>query len=214
MSATCPACNTPLSSESINVAADTALCRTCNHFTTYSSIIHAPLADLISCPPEGCIVHSNHNAWIIRSTTITWRALFYVPFALFWNLIVGGMAIGILASNPPPAVLILSLHLGAGAYIAWIALCSLFGDNQVRFEGDHVYISGGISKLRWELKRRRDEIDGVREHITHNRNGTTTYLMLTGARPVKFGSLLNDAKRHYVHAVIAAKLAQTGTRQT
>lgn len=208
MPAICPACSSFIAADDINVAADTAFCRACGHSTAFSAIIHAPTAGLYSAPPDHCDVQEDGVRWRAVASTRSWRFFPTVLFALLWNGFLVILVAGFFTTHAPLFVLaFLSGHLGAGAFMAWTAARMAVGDVDITIENDEVIVGSGIGPLRWRHRRPFRDIRSVRqEPKPRSMFGATTVIVLEGPRPLKFGALLNDERRQFLHAAFASRL--------
>lgn len=212
MPATCNACGSNIDTQDINVQADTALCRHCGTASSYSALVHAPTAGMYTAPPAGCHVEDLGARWRAVASTRSWRAVPIAGFATLWNgflcLFLGGI---LFSTKGPPLfiVLFLSGHIAVGVYVAWQAICLIVGDVEVVIENGVISVGSGVGPLRRRRRRPFSEVRGVRVEAANHRARQITpgqAIVLDGPSPLKFGSLLNDERRQFLHAVLAAEL--------
>jgi hypothetical protein len=205
----CPACDDPIRPEDINVQADTALCRSCGHATSYSVIVHAPIVSVHSAPPDGCDVQEHEGRWRAVASTRSWRAIPLGIMAIFWNGIVFTFAGSLFFAVPGATkllVILLAGHLAAGMFVAWTAFCYAFGDVEVVIENGEVSVGTGAGPLRIPRRRALTDIRGIRQDTRPRSPFGTHVLVLDAPKPLKFGGFLKDERRYFLYAAIAARL--------
>lgn len=211
MPALCSACGSAIAIEDINVQRDTAVCRRCGYATSYSAIVHAPVASLYTAPPEGCHIDILGERWRVMASTRNWMFFPTLGFTLVWNAFLAVFVIGMF-KNPKgtPCIAFLSLHFAAGIYMIVQTLCYAIGHVEAVIESDVLTLSTGIGPLCWRRRRWLADIRGVREDTQRAKVGMrgsmATYLILDGPEPLKFGSQLNDTRRQFMHAAIAGRI--------
>lgn len=205
MTTYCPACNSAIGRDDVNVSADTALCRACGHATTYSSLVHAPTSGVTTSPPDGCHVEEVGGHWRAVASCRAWQFFVILPGAVFWNGVVGGF-LGVAFSNAPWGLLLLvplAGHIGVGGYLLWMLVCLAMGDVEVMIDEDLVSTSTGFGTVRRRFRRPLRDVRTVRVDADRTRRKC---LVLDGVRPLKFGVLLRDDRRQFLHAAIAGEL--------
>jgi hypothetical protein len=209
----CPSCNSPIPPPDINVQSNTALCRRCGLTTSFSSLVHAPTTGLYTGPPDGCHLETIGGRWRANAFTRSWHAIPLLAFAAGWNSFLVAFATGMISRGAYPCLLLLSLHGAAGIYILTLGLCAALGDIDVTEQHGIIEVSTGIGPARWKRRRLFADITSIRETtIQRGRGGPVTCLLLDGPEPLKFGTQLPEKRRYFLHAAIAAHLAERTQR--
>lgn len=212
LSARCPACDSPLPPDDINVSTDTALCRACGHTTSYSVIVHAPVQSIHSAPPEGCDVQESAGVWRAVATMRSLRCIPLGIFAILWNGLLLVFAITfLLSSGAPFLVVLISGHAAAGAFIAWTAACFAFGEVEVKIEAAELSVSAGFRPMRFTRRRKLAEIRGLRQETRPRSPFGQQVLVIDAPKPIRFGGLLSDQRRYFLYAVLASRLRAPST---
>jgi hypothetical protein len=170
---------------------------------------------MYTCPPEGCDISERDGKVLARATTHSWRVVPAAGFALFWNCIVLVFAAGVISGKVPWFVLILmSGHIGVGVYLIAVVCMYAAGDVEVSIDGQCITVSTGVAKIRRSRRRELGEVREVRVETKYGRRGSnTTELVLDGPKPLKFGGFLNDERRGFLHAVVAAEVYKRGMQR-
>lgn len=218
MPSPCPACGTDIPVADINVQMDTAICRACGHATAYSAIVHAPVLSVHTAPPDGCDVQNDGVRWRAVATTRSWRAIPLYFFAtIWWGFLSIFIGLSFTAGKASTLIILfMSGHIAAGVFVVLTALCYTFGTTEVIIERDLLTVSLGFGGIRRRWSRPVGEIRGVRRAIAtsggwqfnFSRGHLADCLEIEGPKPLKFGSLLSDERRQFMHAAMAAELAR------
>ena len=83
----CPACQRPISADSINVAKDVTVCPACNEAFALSALVaEGRQTDFqLREPPSGAWFRTEMNGWELGATTRHPIAFFLVPFMCVWS---------------------------------------------------------------------------------------------------------------------------------
>jgi len=138
----------------------------------------------------------------------SWTAIAIAPFAVIWNTFLAGI-IATAFHSPSGGwgvLAFLSLHLFAGLVLVGLFGCYSAGDVEVRARDGMLTVSTGVGPLRWDRRRRLQDVRSVRYFAQANR--PVRCLVLDCPRPLRFGMLLNSERRSFLHAAIQEKLRQ------
>jgi len=210
MPVTCPQCRTEIPLADVNVATDIALCRRCG--TTYSfaelQLDRDETAGVdLARPPRGAWLRRQANEFEVGATTRSFAALILIPFTLVWA---GGSMGGLYGTQIShhkfdlfQSLFGLPFLLGSVALVA-LSLMTTLGKVVVRASGDQGVVFVGVGPLGWTRKFRRSEIKMARVAMSkwQQNNRNVPQLELDGPVPIRFGSGLTEARRHFMLAAL------------
>jgi len=174
---TCPSCGTGLPPSALSNALQAARCPTCNTLVDLA----APGSRLapreerrgaLAAPiPEKWKVDEGPRTLTARWSWFTWTALIMVPFTLFWNGILAGMAFGVTEGGAHPERLLIGLavpHVWVGLGLAYGTLATFVNSTTVK-AGDGV-ISVRKGPLPW-LGNRSIPVDELKQLFVVEKRG-------------------------------------------
>lgn len=208
----CPACDRPLPPEQINVRTDLALCAACGELSRVSELSADPpeiaaTADL--APPRGAWHRAGVDLQIYGATTRHAVAFMLVPFTLVWG---GGSLGGIFGTafakggfHPILFLFGLPFLVGTIALTGFTAL-AVAGKVEVRLRGREGEVFTGVGPIGWRRRFDLGHVEHIREEAGHNTHpGSRGWcIQLDGRQRLRFGSGLNDERRHYLLRVLRA----------
>lgn len=215
MKITCPACNSPIRASQMNVATDVAVCEGCQETFSISSVLGAGKGvpeefDQFN-PPRGAWFEDTGVGWRVGSTTRSAAAFFLVPFMCVWSGFSLGGIYGMQIVNGE-FNLFLSLFgipfLLGTLLFGSIAVMTVCGRTMVTVEGSEGRIFAGVGPVGWTRRFDWSSITAVEEDFMgYYQSGSSGHVIaLVGQTRLKFGSMLNDARRYYVLQVLRRQL--------
>ena len=210
----CPRCGRELSLDDVNVASDLALCRPCGSAFKAGELIRSCAEPPVDPdrPPRGAWYEETFDGFRVGATTRSCIALFLVPFLCVWS---GGSLGGIYGSQVvrgrfDPGMSLFGIPFVLGTILfGGLALMTVFGRNDVMVEGDEGVLFTGVGPIGWRRRFAWSEVTGVAEQTRYNSKGSPSReIRLSGARPLTFGSLLSEARRQFLLAILRRKLLQ------
>lgn len=200
----CPTCQATINPDDVNVAADTAFCRSCNFPFAFSSIVHSPPSSAQQfAQPSGTWDRDDGMERRIGASIRSRLAFFFVPFFLLWSGFSVGMIYGpqlwnrsfdLTRSLMGIPFLFGSLILGS------VALILAFGRIEVRIRADDGRVMSGAGPLSWTRRFRVSDVTGIREAfsgITQNGRPLPN-LVLDAGRAISFGASLTSPRRQFM----------------
>ena len=184
-------------------------------------------------PPEGAWFVSDGSSAVIGATNRNLvNGVGFLFFALFWNGLLSVFVVFAIAGTlhhlhvplpgwfPMPKMegggemdvgmtvflwLFLTPFIGIGLIVAGAVLSSFFGRTEVRIANSQAIIFNGIGAVGWKRRFDCSQIKSVKQHRSHNSEGsdTLTILMETRAgKQIKFGSMLSSERRQFILAAL------------
>jgi hypothetical protein len=145
----CPRCGQAIGGGEVDLASQRAVCRVCSEVVSLALPPAAqPSVALAPVPPAGALYRPTDLSWIEEPcdagawrVTFTASRLVAVPllfFALFWDGCLVFWYAMALKAGPPPAIMVLFplIHVAAGVFITYLALCALLNRTTVRIDRD------------------------------------------------------------------------------
>lgn len=193
MKLACPSCGLPVPGADVDLARDRGVCRSCGELFPLSAAkpeSGLALATDALKSPQATVLRPTELRWTERGSgadfvgTLTpsrWMAVPLLGFAAVWNgflLVWYSAAFGFGGSKGGTAVMVLwfpLLHVGAGLFVTYQALCALFNsatftlcDGRFRFRRGPIPERGGVDQ-------RLDEIERVSilPHTTQGQRGAS-----------------------------------------
>lgn len=216
MKISCPACQRLLPASQLNVAANVAVCPNCNEAFAISDVIGSDRGDRdfdIRQSPPGSWFEDTDSGWRITASTRSALAFFLVPFMCAWS----GLSIGVLYGSQIAVGefnLLLSLFgipfaLGTLLLASMVAM-SICGKIVVSTDGNDGEVFAGVGPFGWTRRFDWASIHAIEEDfLGYSAVGSHhgRVISLVGQSRLKFGSMLNDARRFYVLQVLRKLLA-------
>lgn len=205
MKLVCETCHAHIPSDDVNVQKDIAFCRTCNSAFPISEAVHDSAISQASLndPPKGAWLTRTPKEAVIGATTRSKSAFFIVPFALVWA---GGSLGGIYGTQIASGEFNILLclfgvpFLIGSIFLTGMALMTMFGKVELRFDynGDRIFT--GIGMLGWTRKFDLSEVESIKEDLSAQRsnNGNQLCIVMEGKRRIRFGSMLSDDRRYFM----------------
>jgi hypothetical protein len=210
----CPKCNRELPLADVNVAADAALCRSCGQAFKAGELIRAADTPPVDPdrPPSGAWYDETFDGFRLGATTRSCIALFLIPFMCVWS---GGSLGGIYGSqiatgrfNPLLCLFGIPFLLGTVLFGS-LALMTACGRQSLSVEGDEGVVFTGVGPIGRRKRFAWSEVTGIDEELRLGQKGQPSRaILLTGANPVRFGSMLSDARRQFFVGILRRKLQQ------
>jgi len=138
----------------------TKVCEACGQRISYAAKT-PPVAHAVP-PPERWQVDEGPGTLSVRWRWFTWAAIIMVPFTLFWNGILLGMAAGATEGGAHPERLLIGLvipHVWVGLGLAYWTLASFVNSTAVTLAGRSVRVSKGPLPWRGNRELAVDEIE-------------------------------------------------------
>jgi hypothetical protein len=217
MQVVCSKCGRVLAGDDLNVVKDIARCARCGEVFALSSLVEANAAwpvDLDN-PPRGAWYRGEFNGFVVGATTRHPMALFLVPFMCVWS---GFSLGGIYGTQIVQGRLNLLMSLFGIPFIlgtllfGWIALMAVFGKVVVRVSDSEGVVFTGIGPVGLRRPFNPCEVTTVRvePHLggygSSGNNWPSMTIVLDGARKVRFGGGLREARRDFLANVLRQKL--------
>ena len=201
----CPRCKSPLQTENLNIATDTALCTECRYIFKASALLNTIVAsefDINQCP-KGTWVRAEINELIVGGSTRSFIAFFLVPFMIIWtSLSIGGTLFAAFSDGEVDWFLVIfSIPFLAGAVLFWsIALMFIWGKVEIRLHKSGGTIFTGMGKIGQRKHFTWQEVDraGISPALKTSTGYSEGGLYLEGSNcKIDFGSFLNSEKKAY-----------------
>ena len=218
MTVRCPKCMKALRLEDVNLQANLARCPDCNEAFALSELAQERGPDAIESllgppppvdlnhPPPGVTYEQTFDGVIVKAPTRSCIVIFLIPFMCFWS---GGALGGILSSQIKKGKFDLAMSLFALPFLlitigmAYYCLMCIFGRVEVRISGDDGAIFTGVGPLGWTRRFQLSDVIAVREKTSRSsKGGVTKYIQIEAEKTFQFGSMLNDARRHFLMQVL------------
>jgi hypothetical protein len=199
----------------VNVARDFALCRSCERTFSFADAIAAGSSEeFLENPPLGAWYRETRDGFAAGASTRSPIAFFLVPFLCVWS----GISLGGIYGTQIRSghfKLIESLFgipfLLGTVILGGMTLMTICGHVMIHIVGDEGMVFGGIGPIGWRRRFSWSGVRGVSESWTsHYSRGRRPTIRITGAKPFTFGSLLNEARREYLIAVLRRELLRRG----
>ena len=206
MKITCPACESPVPANQLNIATDVGFCPRCEEaFAVSERVAGGDCAegfDLHAGPP-GTWFEERVDGWTLGASTQSWAAVFLVPFMCIWS---GGSLGGIYGTQIFSGKFDLGLSLFGipfvlgTLFLGSIAAMTVCGKLVVSTDGSEGRVFTGVGPMGWTRRFDWSTIQQVREGVsqTTDSGGTNREIALVGAGGLKFGSELSEGRRYYL----------------
>ena len=199
----CPLCRRTVTAEQVNMATDLALCPACNHgFKVSENFDFNPVnSAILSYPPKGAWFRKEIDRTVIGASTRSPAAFFLVPFMCAWSGFSLGGIYGRQIINGEFDLI--SSFLGIPFVIGTVllggyALMMTCGKVEVSI-GRTSSVLVGIGYFGWKRSFDWPAVRSIREEQINGSNGT---ILVEGNQRLKFGTGLNDQRRHFIlHAL-------------
>lgn len=214
MKLNCPTCARPFLPENLNVQTDLGLCAGCGNMARLSTLADADFeAETLSSPPRGAWYRESMNDVVVGASTRSPIAFFLVPFMCVWS---GGSLGGIYGTQIVSGKFNLFLSLFGipfllGSILFWsLALMAVCGKVEVRLRDRRGVIFVGVGSLGWKRPVDLAEVQTItEEHSMMNYPGRQGQgIVLEGNTRVRFGTNLNEARRHFMLNALRALKAR------
>ncbi|MCG8471618.1 MAG: hypothetical protein MI742_07150 [Desulfobacterales bacterium] len=200
----CPICAKVIPSSQTNIATDLAFCEKCNESFSISEFIEMASLDtdpLNEEPPKGAWLKRGMFNIVVGASTRSPIAFFLIPFMCVWS---GGALMGIYGSQIKSgqfdlrvSLLGVPFLLGTIVLGAW-SLMTIIGKVEVSVGNDSsVFV--GIGSFGWTRRFDWQSVKSIKEGYSKN---DTTEIVLDGKKHLKFGSGLNEDRKHYLIKVL------------
>ncbi len=218
----CPQCAAPIEPADVNVATDVAFCRGCSKaFSLSGAVADHTMASLglarpkrgpidINNPPKGAWFHDLGSEFRFGASTRSCIAIFLVPFMLVWS----GASIGgiygsqIVNGKFDPLLSLFGIPFLLGSIFFWgVAIMSIWGRIEVTIRGDDGELFTGVGPIGRRRKFKCSDISFVGEQLQHTQKNSYYEVVLSGATRIKFGSMLNEERRHFITEVLRTMVA-------
>jgi hypothetical protein len=176
---------------------------------------HVPTDFNIHEPPDGAWIEQTDSGWQIGATTRSYMALFLIPFMCVWS---GGSIGGIYGTQIVKGEFNLGMSLFGIPFILGtvffgsMALMTVCGKVVVVTTNDEGHVFTGIGSIGWTRSFSWSSITSVVEDLpsyTQARNTNMGMVIaLVGQTRLKFGTMLSDARRHYLLQCLRKFLAE------
>ena len=215
----CPRCSNLLAPDDINVAADTALCRKCGSAFSFSELLHYAREFNTVEPPSGVSYEEAPGGFIVSATTRSWAALFFVPFVLWFVLVLRGPFEELIREaefNQTHFLFIIPFVIGALGMLVSTLMWTI-GVVKLRRDGDDGAVFIGIGPLGWTRRFLWSKMVSVLETDTtyFTRGGRQTQrivaINLAGAsspRQIRFGAMLSEERRRYLIWILRKQITR------
>ena len=221
MKINCPQCSNSISPHQVNVATDVAFCERCEEAFSISDLISAGQAaeeyENVD-PPQGVWFDDTIGGWILGASTRSPMALFLVPFMCVWS---GGSLGGIYGMQIIEGEFNLLLSLFGIPFVLGtllfgsIAVMSVCGKITVTVDGNTGTVFEGVGPIGWKrqfdwsgVTRIEEDHRVYRSSRSHQMQST---IVLEGKKRLKFGSLLPEARQHFMLHTLRRLLAARPT---
>ena len=203
MSMRCPSCNAQIDPGDVNIQADVAMCRACTSVLRTSDLLRESerVRELI-CPP-GAWATMVGDERRIGATTRSPKAFFMVPFMCVWS----GMALGgiygsqLKSGKFNPVISLFGIPFLVASIVVWtMTAMNVFGRVELKIRGDEGELFTGIGSIGWTRRFVLSDFNKISESVGSQsvRGGSTSKIVLEGARRLTFGSMLNQERRFFV----------------
>lgn len=228
----CPECGAALPVEAINIAEGVALCRGCGRLSSLSDVMYRlrSVVECLRNPPRGCsVTDSAQDVVLVASLQSVGRFWGTLCFALFFNAMtaifvltaIGGLYENLVGPLPEwcPApdmdgrpmtlrsslvlCIVSILFIVFGGLLVGLALVFGIGKIDVVLGASNAVVRTGVGYLTWGRHfdpRETREVSIVRTTGDDVRPGQQ--VVIKADRTVKLGSLLNDDRREWLHAML------------
>lgn len=206
----CPKCRRTVPADQVNVSMDLALCAACSEgFKVSESIdLDSVSAETLRNPPNGAWFRKEIDRIIVGASTRSPAAFLFVPFMCVWS---GGSLSGIYGRqiisgefNLTSSLFGIPFILGS-ILLAAQALMTICGKVEVSI-GRTSSVFVGIGRLGRTHSFDWSSIQTIREEQPDGNQGA---IVLQGKERLKFGTLLNQKRRHFVLNALKCLRAET-----
>lgn len=204
----CAKCKQQIPADQINMSTDLAFCTFCNEAFKISEAVDLDIVNVnfLQNPPKGAWFRNEPDNIVVGATTRSPIAFLLVPFMIIWS---GGSVGGIYGSQIiegqfDPIRSLFGIPFLLGSVLFWsIALMAIWGKVEVTI-GEKSYVFVGLGKLGWKRHFDWHSVTSVSEGFSKiNYPGShNATIVLDGQSPLKFGTGLNEKRKHFVLNVL------------
>jgi hypothetical protein len=206
----CPKCRRTIPADQVSVATDLAICPACSEGFKVSESLDSDSmsAETLRKPPNGAWFRKDMDRILVGASTRSSSAFLIVPFMCVWSgfSLFGIYGRQIISGEFNLTSSLFGIPFILGSVFFWAhALMTVCGKVEVSIgRTSSVFVGigylGSTHSFDWSA------IQTIREEQPDGDQGA---IVLQGKEPLKFGTLLNQKRRHFV--VTALKCLRAGT---
>lgn len=201
----CPSCSTALPPSAIAESLAAARCPSCKALIDLDSTRVIRPRNVTVAAPQRWQIEAAPGSLVVRWRWLTWVALIFIPFTLFWNGVLLTMAFAGTEGFTHPERLLFGLlipHVWVGIGFSYFTLASFLNSTEVRFNNGMLHVKHG--PLPWRGQHHLQTREVAQLFVLEKRSSrrATTYdlcaLLSDGKRISLLSSLTDEGQARFL----------------